>query len=126
MQWNDDRVDRMIGTLLRAGVVISSAVVLAGSIWYLSQAGGTRPDYNAFRGEPEHLRSITGIIDGVVHGTAASLMQFGLLLLIATPVARVAFSVFAFSVQRDRMYVAITLVVLGILVCSLMGLTAAR
>jgi uncharacterized membrane protein len=47
------------------------------------------------------------------------LIQLGLLLLIATPVARVAFSVLAFAEQRDWLYVSITLVVLAVLVYSL-------
>ena len=49
------------------------------------------------------------------------LIQFGLLLLIATPVARVAFSVAAFAIQRDRLYVVVTLIVLAILTYSLAG-----
>jgi uncharacterized membrane protein len=48
-------------------------------------------------------------------------MQLGLLLLIATPVARVAFSLAAFAVQRDRLYVVVTLVVLGVLTFSMAG-----
>jgi uncharacterized membrane protein len=47
------------------------------------------------------------------------LIQLGLLLLIATPVARVIFSVFAFARQRDATYVLITLIVLAVLVYSL-------
>ena len=50
------------------------------------------------------------------------LIQFGLLLLIAVPVARVAFSVVAFALQRDRTYVVVTLIVLAVL---LYGLTRA-
>ena len=125
MQMNDDRVDRMIGKLLRAGVILSCSVVLAGLVWYLVEAGGSRPDYRTFRGGPPHLSSIRGIVEGVVHGTPASVIQFGLLLLIATPVARVVFSVFAFTVERDRLYVGITVLVLAILLSSLVGLTAA-
>jgi uncharacterized membrane protein len=43
----------------------------------------------------------------------------GILILIATPVARVAFSVFAFAEERDRMYVIVTLIVLALLLFSL-------
>jgi Protein of unknown function (DUF1634) len=41
------------------------------------------------------------------------------LLLLATPVARVVFSIAAFALERDRMYVGITLVVLAILAYGL-------
>jgi uncharacterized membrane protein len=53
-------------------------------------------------------------------------IQLGLLLLIATSIARVGFSVFAFAIERDRLYAAITLVVLAVLFASLFGLTAAE
>jgi uncharacterized membrane protein len=43
------------------------------------------------------------------------------LLLVATPVARVAFSAFAFAQQRDHIYVIVTLSVLAVLVYSLVG-----
>jgi uncharacterized membrane protein len=46
-------------------------------------------------------------------------VQLGVLLLIATPVARVAFSALAFARQRDYTYVALTLFVLAVLLCSL-------
>jgi uncharacterized membrane protein len=56
-----------------------------------------------------------------MHFSAAAVIQFGLLLLIATPVARVVFSAIAFAVERDKLYVAFTLTVLAILTYSLMG-----
>jgi uncharacterized membrane protein len=51
----------------------------------------------------------------------ASVIQLGLLLLIATPVARVAMSLVAFILQRDRVYVVVTLIVLAVLIFSLTG-----
>ena len=49
------------------------------------------------------------------------IIQLGILLLIATPIARVAFAVFAFAAERDKMYVVFTLIVLTILMYSLIG-----
>jgi uncharacterized membrane protein len=54
-------------------------------------------------------------------GQSRSIMQLGLLLLIATPIARVIFSVFAFAIEGDRMYVIFTLIVLTVLLYSLFG-----
>jgi len=125
MEFNDDRVDQTLGALLRAGVILAASVVLAGGIWYLAHSGWSVPDYHSFRGEPADLRSVSGIIAGVFRGVRRSLIQLGLLLLIATPIARVGFSVFAFGVQRDRLYVGITLIVLAVLISSLLGLTGA-
>ncbi len=123
--WNtkmtDEQMDRIIGNLLRAGVILAASVVLAGEIWHMVQRGSGLPNYKVFRGEPSELRSVAGVVGGVLQGHSADLIQFGLLLLIATPVVRVAFSVWAFAVQRDRAYVVITLIVLAALVVSLAG-----
>jgi uncharacterized membrane protein len=74
-----------------------------------------------FRGEPTDLRSIPGIIHDAAGLSGRGIIQLGLLLLIATPVARVAFAVFGFAAERDRMYVVFTLIVLGVLLYSLIG-----
>lgn len=114
-------MDRTIGTLLRAGVILAASIVFLGGLWFLKQSAWLVPDYRTFRGAPPDLRSVGGVLAGVGHGRPASIIQLGLLLLIATPVARVAFSVFAFAVQRDRLYVLITLAVLMLLLGSFTG-----
>jgi uncharacterized membrane protein len=117
----DDRMDRLIGGLLRAGVIVAALVTLAGGIWHLAQFGSAIADYHVFRGEPAGLRSVGGVFRGLAAGHSANLIQLGLLILIGTPIARVAFSVYAFAAQRDRTYVVITLVVLAALAASLAG-----
>jgi uncharacterized membrane protein len=72
-------------------------------------------------GEPVDLRSVSGIVRDALALRERGLIQLGLLLLIATPVARVAFSVAAFAMQRDRLYVVVALIVLAVLMYSLMG-----
>jgi uncharacterized membrane protein len=119
--WTDRRIENTVGNLLRAGVSISAAVVLCGGIIYLVRHGLAPADYRIFHGEPSDLRSIRGIVWGAVHRRGRALIQLGLLLLIATPVARVAFSIVGFAEERDRMYVAFTVFVLAILVFSLVG-----
>ncbi|MGC9944889.1 MAG: DUF1634 domain-containing protein [Bryobacteraceae bacterium] len=117
----DREVDEIIGGLLRYGVMLAASVVAAGGIWYLIQYGTSLPGYHVFRGEPEYLRHLRGIVSGVPGFHCRRVIQFGLVLLIATPVARVAFSVVAFVLQRDRTYVAITAIVLAVLLFSLTG-----
>ena len=118
--WSDDRVQRAIGTLLRWGVVLAAAMVLAGGALYFGSCGSTIPDYKVFRGEPPELRVVTGIVREAVSLNPLGLIQFGLLVLIATPLARVVFSVAAFALQGDRTYVVVTLFVLAVV---LLGLT---
>ena len=117
----DRQVDEIIGALLRYGVLLSAGVVAAGGIWYLIQYGTAVPGYHVFRGEPEYLRHLRGIVSGIPGFHCRRMIQLGLVLLIATPVARVAFSVVAFLLQRDRTYVTITLIVLAVLLFSLSG-----
>ncbi len=116
----DQRLDEALGHLLRGGVILSAAVVLLGGIIYLATSWDQSADYHTFRGEPPELCNPVGIIRDAVHLNARALIQLGLLLLIATPVARVAFTVFAFAKQRDWVYVVITLIVLALLLFSLL------
>jgi uncharacterized membrane protein len=119
--WTDYRVEQVVGNLLRTGVILAAVWVLASGVLYLTRHGREHPDYRVFRGEPTDLRHVRGIARDSLHGRARGLIQFGLLLLIATPVARVAFSVFGFAQERDWLYVVITLIVLALLVYSLSG-----
>jgi len=119
--WTDEQVDQLIGTLLRSGVIVAALVVLIGGISYLIRYGATLPDYRVFRGEPEDLRSLSGIVSNALSFRTRGIIQLGLLLLIATPIARVAFSIFAFTLQRDRIYIIVTFIVLCVLIYSLVG-----
>ena len=120
-QWNDERIEQIIGVLLRGGVLLAAAVVLAGAVVFLIRHAHSRVDFSAFRGEPSDLRAVSGVIRDAGHLKGRGIIQLGLLLLLATPIARVAFSAVAFALERDRLYVLITLTVLAILLFSLSG-----
>jgi uncharacterized membrane protein len=119
--WNDFRIEIIVGILLRTGVIIAASVVMFGAILYLARHGREFPNYTSFHGEPESLKSPVEIFQGVMHMNARAIIQLGLLLLIATPVARVLFSAIAFAIEHDLMYVVITLIVFAILMLSLFG-----
>jgi uncharacterized membrane protein len=119
--WDDQSIELIIGQLLRVGVLLSAAVVVLGGIIYLVRNGHVIADYTAFRGELSTLRSFDGIFHGVSLLSGRAIVQLGLLLLIATPVARVIFCAFAFFLQRDYLYVIFTLVVLAVLTYSIAG-----
>jgi uncharacterized membrane protein len=117
----EKRMDEIMGRLLRTGVILAAVFVLTGGVVYVVRHPEPVTDYRVFQGEPEELRTVPGIIHEALALHGRGLIQLGLLILIATPIARVAFSVVAFLYQRDWTYVMVTLVVLGLLVYSLLG-----
>ncbi len=119
--WGDQRIEIIIGALLRTGVLLSASVVLIGGVIYLAHHGHEAIHYSTFNGEPANLKSIPGIVESMAGFHGQAIIQFGLLLLIATPVARVAFAAIGFAMERDYMYVVITLIVLAVLLYSLFG-----
>lgn len=118
-EWKDEQIELIIGNLLRIGVLFSAAIVFIGGIIYLYEHGGEKPQYRTFHGEPPALRSVTGVVRYALQGHGRGIIQLGLLLLIATPIARVVFSIYAFAREKDRLYVVVTLIVLCILLYSL-------
>lgn len=115
----DAKLDERIGTLLRSGVTASAFVIFVGGVCYLLRHGHETTHYKSFRGVPPDLRTLSGIITGALHGRSLAIIQFGVLMLIATPIARVAFSVIAFLSERDILYAVISAVVLLVLLGSL-------
>jgi uncharacterized membrane protein len=116
------KVELVISALLRIGVVTSLLIVLAGTVvtfvhhpHYLS----SRPDLlRLTRPGAEFPHSVPSVINGLEHSQGRAVVMAGLLLLIATPVLRVAVSILAFVYQRDRAFVAITSIVLALLLTS--------
>jgi uncharacterized membrane protein len=103
------------------GVLLASAIVLIGGILYLIRHGGEPADYQIFQGEPAEFCSPVGVVRAVLSGSRRGLIQFGLLLLIATPIVRVVVSLLAFCWRRDFLYAIVTLLVLAGLIYSTLG-----
>jgi uncharacterized membrane protein len=120
-RFTTEKMDLIVGNLLRAGVALSGALVFAGGLVFLYRHGADAPAYHVFRGEPADLRTVPGILLDVQSLRGRGIIQLGLLLLIATPVARVAFLVYAFARQRDLLYSAVAMIVLLLLAYSLTG-----
>jgi uncharacterized membrane protein len=118
----DERAEQILAHLLRAGVILSALIVLAGGLLYLAEHGGQETrGWREWHGEPGEMRNLAGIFHAAAHGDSASIIQLGLILLIATPIARVIASVLVFALKRDYLYVAFTLLVLCVLLYSLTG-----
>lgn len=118
---SDRELEQFISNLLKYGVILSSAIVLVGGILYLIRHGAEPAEYQFFQGEPSVFCSPKGVVKAVLSGSRRGIIQLGLLLLIATPVARVAFSLLTFLRQRDLSYVIVTLFVLAGLIYSFIG-----
>ena len=101
--------------LLIAGMVVTNILFVIGLVLAL-----VHPQYFPLSAQwvrsQYHWRTVAA---GLLHGNPTSYLMLGSFLLIATPVARVVFSVVAFALQRDRLYVVVTLIVLAVLMYSL-------
>jgi uncharacterized membrane protein len=117
----DQKIDEVMGLVLRTGVILAAVIVLAGGIVYLMRHPGAVRDYQVFQGEPTEYKAVSAIAREAAALKGRGLIQLGLLVLIATPIARVVFSLLAFLWQRDWTYVMVTAIVLGLLVYSLFG-----
>lgn len=118
---DEQKLENAIADLLRGGVVLSALVVLCGAVIYLGSHPWARVDYRTFHGEPDQLKNVHGVVRYAFSGQARGIMQLGLLLLIATPIARVISSALVFALENDRMYLLFTLLVLAVLLYSLFG-----
>ena len=119
--WTDEKTEHIIGNLLRAGVLLSAFVVLAGGIYYLVEYGGTHRDYHQFHAQPEYLSNVSSVVSSAMKLDSRGIIQFGLLLLVLTPIARVFFSAVAFALEEDFVYVGVSLLVLAVLVYGLVA-----
>ena len=115
----DARIELVIGRLLQLGVLLAALVVAIGGALLLVQYGHMPAAFRQFAGEESALRSIGGIVRAVLAGDSRAIVQLGLVLLIATPVARVALTLGAFILQKDRLYIFTTAIVLALLLYGL-------
>ena len=126
--WLKHNMEFCIGVLLRYGVIVSCIITSFGGVVYFIQHRVPMADYTPvpsgedFEGVAVHLRSLSGILSGVLAFDGAAIIQLGVCVLIATPILRVAFSALAFLMERDYLYVAITLLVLGIIFANMVFL----
>ncbi|HUN43707.1 MAG TPA: TSUP family transporter [Acetobacteraceae bacterium] len=109
------KTELIISGVLRGGVLLSVAVILTGIGYFYALRFAGELAHPTF---PDTLQSV---FNGVIAGKPLAIVVLGLLILLATPVVRVAASVVAFAVEEDRTYVIITCLVLTILLISIFG-----
>lgn len=115
----DKEVQMILGTLLRIGVLLSSLIIFLGGILYLTVHSNELVSFTKFKPGPSKFSGIETIFEELLTFDGLAIIQFGVLLLIFTPIARVLFSIFSFLIEKDYMYVAIGTIVLGVIITSL-------
>ena len=121
LEEGDASPELLISHLLRSGVVLSLTLVTFGMALtffhhpaYFSSARALQRLTAPERG-PHTLADVRA---GVMNARGQAFVMAGLLVLMATPVLRVALSLLVFGRQRDRAFVAVTSVVLSLLLLS--------
>ena len=119
-KFRDTDMQAVLGWVLRIGVIVSFSVVFIGGVLYLYRHGAETLEHTKFTGIPDFTQS-GGIIHGILNFRGRSVIQLGIILLIATPIMRIIFSAIGFALEKDRMYVGISLLVLLIIIFSSMS-----
>ena len=105
----------IISNVLRGGVLLSAFIILVGVVMfyarYLPNGGRTISDH-------PFPHSVAAVISGLTTGSPLAVIALGLLVLLLTPVMRVAVSIVAFAIEGDHLYTVITSIVLAILIIS--------
>src|ERR1700722_15483205 len=117
--FDDHRLEMLMGRLLQIGVLLASITVLIGGVLFLIARANQPANFRPFSAESANLRHPSHLLPLIAVGDPTAIIQLGILLLIATPVARVLFGVIAFAIERDRLYTAVSIAVLTILIISL-------
>lgn len=115
--FKDTDIQTIIGWVLRIGVIVSISVVFIGGALYLYRHNGIIPNYTKFNGVPSFVQ-LHGIVNGILSLKGRSIIQAGIVLLIATPILRIVFSTIGFILEKDYLYMGISLLVLFIIILS--------
>jgi uncharacterized membrane protein len=107
------KLELAISLVLRYGVILSFVVIAIGSILFLTSGQAVV----RLTGTPLPHNPID-VLTGVLQLQPKAIIDFGLFLLIATPVTRVAVAAIAFLFEADFTYALISLVVLLVLLAS--------
>jgi uncharacterized membrane protein len=117
----DRGLEIAVSYVLQWGMMIASAIVMCGGAIYIWRHGNEPASFRVFLGEPRELCSPIGSLQAALAGRGRGWIQVGIMLLIATPIVRVALSWITFLRKQDWLYFAITSIVLGGLIYSFAG-----
>ncbi len=115
--FQDKDLQSFVGNLLRWGVLIAMGIVIIGLVLYLFQYGRSVADYSTF--DAEGTFQLRRFYTALKAGDSKAIMELGVIALIATPIARVLFTMIGFWLEKDRLYTFIAFLVLCIIAYSL-------
>jgi uncharacterized membrane protein len=117
-------MEHWISSVLRAGVFVSAAVILLGGLVFLLNGAGPSDPHSMNQlldGDYANRASLDALLRGLERGRGTAYADVGLLLLILTPVIRVAMTFVLFLLQKDWLFTTITGIVFIILVLGVSG-----
>lgn len=118
----DKNLAIVIGNIMRWGVIVSLSLTFLGGVIYLLAHPNEIISYKEFVEADYSIAEIfSKTFSGVLSFDGEALIIFGILLLFATPVIRVLFSLIGFILEKDKLYILITLIVLAIIFISISG-----
>jgi uncharacterized membrane protein len=119
--FKDKDIQLLLSHVLRAGTIVSISVVFIGGIFFIYRHGQSISDYHKWNGVPNFIRTPSSVFHGIWALKGQAMIQFGIVLLIATPILRVIFSAVGFVLEKDYLYLGISLLVLCIIFFSMMS-----
>lgn len=112
----------VIGNIMRWGVILALSFAAFGGIIYLIRHGNESTSFSTFNELNLSVKEIlSNTFSGLIHFKGRAYITLGILILFATPVLRVIFSLIGFILEKDKLYIVITLIVLAIIALSISG-----
>lgn len=119
-KFNDQDFQSIIGNLLRYGVWIALSVALIGGLIFLLGNHQEVVHYDTFTENNRNILVVLrDVFEGIKNGQGESIIFLGIILLFLTPVLRIILSLISFLLEKDYLYVWITLIVVIIIGLSI-------
>src|SRR6267143_2404115 len=119
-------MSKIVGVVLRSGVGLSGIIITLGTALFI--ANHSLDDTSSYLAYNPSVvphgnfpASLASIASGLASLNPSSIIQLGFLVLLATPVTRVALSLFLFAAERDRKFVYLTAAVLAVLLFRILA-----
>jgi len=114
--FTDKKLQIIVGNLLRYGVLLALITGATGGVLYLMHHGQEQVHYTEFIESDKSIGQLFNeMIAGLKNGSARSVIFLGVIILFLTPPLRLVLSLFSFLLEKDYLYMVITLIVIIIL-----------